>query len=106
MDAKLLYHILTNDFGVDPEVIEQALKDTVVFGGSLGTNLLELGLVEEGIVLQAMAKRYGTPAVDLRSIEVEAAALDLLPPALVRKHKVLPLRMRSKTLDLLMVNPL
>jgi hypothetical protein len=106
MDAKLLYHILTTEFGVDPKALEQALRDTVVYGGSIGTNLLELGLVDEDVLLQALAKRYGTPAIDLREIAVEANALDLLPPALVRKHKVLPLRVRGKTLDIIMINPL
>jgi Type II secretion system (T2SS), protein E, N-terminal domain len=106
MDAKLLHHILAADFGIDPKALEQALKDTVVYGGSIGTNLLELELVPEDILLKALAKRYGTPALDLRSIEVEPAALELIAPHLVRKHKVLPLRHKGKTLDLLMINPL
>lgn len=106
MDLKLLNHILVNDFGVDPEALDRALQDIAVYGGSLGTNLLELGLVEEDVLLKALAKRYGTPAFDLRTLQVEQGALSAIPPPLIRKHKVLPLHVKGKTLELLMVNPL
>ncbi|MCC6810210.1 MAG: hypothetical protein IT381_22460 [Deltaproteobacteria bacterium] len=106
MDLKLLNHILANDFGVDPDALDQALQDIAVYGGSLGTNLLELGLVEEDVLLKALAKRYGTPGFDLRTLEVEQSALAAIPPNLIRKHKVLPLHVKGKTLELLMVNPL
>jgi hypothetical protein len=106
MDPKLLNHILINDFGVEPASLDRAVADIAIYGGSLGTNLLELGLVEEDVLLKALAKRYGTPAFDLRTLQVEQNALTAIPTNLIKKHKVLPLHVKGKTLELLMVNPL
>ena len=43
--------------------------------------------------------------VDVRALEVDQAVLTTLPVNMIRKHKVLPLRVNGKTLELLMANP-
>jgi hypothetical protein len=75
----------------------------VLYGGRLGTNLLELGFVTEERLSDALARAHGVPAAD--SATREAGAQALLPKKLAQRHKVFPWRLKGKTLFLGMVDP-
>ncbi len=99
----LLSHLLVNDFGVPRDVMERGVKDTVIYGGSLVTNMLEMQLVAEDTLLAALGKRFAVPTFDLR--QMSSPIPTIVPPALMLRHNVLPLRVQGKTLDLGMIDP-
>jgi hypothetical protein len=75
----------------------------VLYGGRLGTSLHELGFITEERLSEALARAHGVPAADPRGFQPEAATL--VPKKLVTRFKVIPWRLRGKTLFLGMVNP-
>jgi hypothetical protein len=91
---------------VNTEQLDEALKYQVIFGGKLGTNLIEMGVVEEGDIARALSQQYHvpTPTVD-EVMDVEPQVLALLPRELVEQHHVVPLRLEGRRLTLLMADP-
>ena len=45
---------------IEPAQLKEALEAQVIFGGRLGTNLLELGYVDEETLVRALAQMGGT----------------------------------------------
>jgi hypothetical protein len=83
--------------------LQEAIQHQVLYGGRLGTSLVELGFVTEERLTDALARAHGVPAVDLRALSPEA--LPLVPKRLCQRFKVFPCRVRGKTLFLGMVDP-
>jgi len=75
----------------------------VLYGGRLGTSLHELGFITEQRLSEALARAHGVPVGELSSLQPEAAAL--VPRAIATRFKVMPWRLRGKTLFLGMVDP-
>ena len=77
---KLFAHLLINQFGLDPRVVERGVRDTVLYGGSLVSNMLELQLAPEEILLAALSKQYGVPPSTYASSRLSRAPrLPFLP---------------------------
>ena len=60
-------------------------------GQPIGKLLVSLGFVSESILRQALAESLGKPSVDLANATVDAQALSLVPQALAKRHRLLPL---------------
>jgi hypothetical protein len=75
----------------------------VLYGGRLGTSLYELGFITEERLSEALSRAHGVPAADPRSFQPDV--VPLVPKKAVAKFKVIPWRVRGKTLFLGMVNP-
>ncbi|MDP3273962.1 MAG: response regulator [Deltaproteobacteria bacterium] len=56
-------------------------------------------------VLSALADRFGVPAVDLRQVELTLTDLDLVPLEVARTHVVLPIRLNTDSVFLVMADP-
>jgi type IV pilus assembly protein PilB len=88
------------------EQLEQALERQRRLGtGRLGEHLIALGFIGENELTQQLAKQFGIPVVDLAQIEIPEEVLSLLPPALIRKHQILPLTLVGSTLTVAMADP-
>ena len=83
--------------------LEEAIQHQVLYGGRLGTSLLELGFITEERLMEALARANGVPAADLKGIQPEAVAA--VPKKLATRFKVFPCRVKGKTLFLGMVDP-
>jgi hypothetical protein len=99
-----LGEILTAKGGVPPEQVRAALEGQVIYGGRLGTNLLELGAATEEQVAQGLAQQHGCPAL-WGEIGSEPRALDLLKPDLVDRLEAVPLRLDGRRLSVLVRDP-
>jgi len=89
-----------------PSQLEEVLRSQAAFGGRLGTNLVEMGLIEERDLVRLLHEKLGVTCVDgstLNSIPEEV--LTLVPRELVVKHRVVPVTLRHKRLTLAMVDP-
>ena len=83
--------------------MQEAIQHQVLYGGRLGTALHELGFITEERLTDALARAHGVPAIDLRAISKDSAAL--VSKKLAQRFKVFPCRLRGQTLFLGMVDP-
>lgn len=83
--------------------MERAINASVLFGDSVLAHLIESG-VDEGVVLEALGKRFGMQTFDLREYVPNEELLGLLPKAMLSKHRVLPVDKKGQTLRLVVSN--
>ncbi len=86
--------------------LKLALDRQVVFGGRIGTNIIELGIIKEREMLQLLSKFYRVPAVDASFLEnIDEDVIGCITPAVADKFKVLPFRKDRTRLHVAMLNP-
>jgi hypothetical protein len=86
--------------------LDEALKYQVIFGGKLGTNLIEMEILEEGDIARALSQQYHVPTPTADEVmNVAPQVLALLPRELVEQHSVVPLKLEGRRLTLLMPDP-
>jgi type IV pilus assembly protein PilB len=74
-------------------------------GHKLGYNLIELGYVDPETITKMLERQYRVAGVDLSKIEVDAAALKLIPVEIANKYEVFPVRREGDTILLAMGDP-
>lgn len=82
-----------------------ALREQAATGESLGEILVNLGLVSEEELTNAMATELGLEFVDLNAWNFDPAAAALLPEAMARRHQVLPIGYRDERPLVALANP-
>ena len=89
------------------EQLEEALEAQTIFGGRLGTNLLELGYIDEKTLNQVLSEKHHVPTLDEGVVDPapDPKVLELIPQDLARKYRVFPLRRENKRLHVLMEDP-
>lgn len=85
---------------------DEAVKSQLIYGGSLGTNLVELGLMDLSNLGQALSDTFHIPlATDAEAEAVTAETLALLKPELARTHLAFPLALEGRRLRVAMADP-
>lgn len=84
--------------------VGEALEAQVIYGGRLGTNLVELGALDEETLAQALGAQHGCPAL-WGDIGIDRAALPLVKPELADRLSVVPLRLEGRRLSVLTADP-
>ena len=74
-----LGELLTQTRLIEPEKVEQALRAQVVWGGRLGTNLIELGCIELDELSRALGQQHGIPCAQARHFEKLVVPRDQKP---------------------------
>ena len=82
------------------EGLEEALDWQVLYGGRIGTNLLELRLVEEQHLAQALARQLGVE-VAFGHLEIDPALVPALPPHVADRQEMVPWKLEKRRLKLL-----
>jgi hypothetical protein len=91
---------------VTEEQCSEALQRQVIFGGRLGTNLLELFHVEEGQLLEALSYVLRVPAADPEKLEdIPNGLLDSFPEDLAQKFKIIPFEENKGRIHVAMTDP-
>jgi hypothetical protein len=89
-----------------PARLEAALKAQLIFGGHLGTVLLELGHVDEHALGNTLAKIYDVHYAPPHFFhDIPKATIDLLPKRLAEKLHAVPFDRHDRTLDVAMIDP-
>ena len=106
MTTKKLGEILVAGQLLQPGDLKKALDAQLIFGGRLGTNLLELGFLDEMQLTKALeqqtSQKVATPAMLEKALP---EALRLIPPKVAAKHKVVPFGLDGKKLQVAMLDP-
>ncbi len=90
---------------ISQENLEKALLKQSEDGGSLGTNLIKSGFVDEKTLTEFLGKQYNLEAVDLSNYDFDTNVLKIIPANIVTKYTVLPIRKRGNIITLAMANP-
>jgi hypothetical protein len=85
--------------------LHEAWEHKVVYGDRLGTNLLALGILDEQRLAEALGVQHGVHAGHGAVLNVDDAAIKLLPAAIAQRHGVVPHHVAERTLYLLMRDP-
>jgi len=102
-----LGEILIGEGLISDEQLEKALSEQKQNRNKpLGEILIERGLVTANDVQLCLAKKMGTPYVDLRRFEAGPEAVQLVSEALAREHHLLPLYRYGAKLVVAIENPL
>ena len=102
-----LGQLLVDSGAITVEQLERATEAQVIFGGRVGTSLLELGFVDEKTLNAALSEKLKVPTLDQGVTDPMPAydTLQLVPLELVRDYRVIPIREEDRRLHLLMEDP-
>lgn len=90
---------------ITSEQLQAALKRQSQKGGRIGSILIELGYITDGVLLEHLNRQRGYKGISLGDIELTKDLLSLLPSTVITKHRVLPLKVEGRTLTLGMDDP-
>jgi type IV pilus assembly protein PilB len=88
---KQLGQILLEQGLITEEHLQHALEEHRNTRKSLGRVLIDLGYIRERDLVRALAEQVGLEFVDLTEYRIDAAATALLPEALCRRYRALPI---------------
>ncbi|BCR05856.1 general secretion pathway protein GspE [Desulfuromonas versatilis] len=86
--------------------LEDSLRNQVIFGGRLGTNLIEMGLLSETQLAQLLSKKLGVPYVNPEHLmTIPEQVIKLIPAEIAGKYRVIPLRRDNRRLYVATADP-
>src|ERR1051325_11146832 len=106
MARKRLGEILIEAGVLDESRLRTALQEQQRWGGRLGRALLEMRMVSETDLVQALSRQLHIPiAPNLDTTTIPRATLDLVSLETCQEHAIMPFRRDGKFLDLALVDP-
>jgi len=104
--ATKLGEILVEAGVMTPAQLGEALKSQVLYGGRLGTNLIEMGFLEENELAGFLSRKLGLPCVPPEQLmSVTPDVIRLVPKELAENYQIVPLALDKKRLTLAMLDP-
>lgn len=86
--------------------LEEALQAQVIFGGKLGTVLIEMGLITEDILAEILGQLINIPCAKPGQLQnIPDNVIKIISPEQAEKHKVMPVSVIGKKLTLAMADP-
>lgn len=85
--------------------VEEAVILQQESGGRLGEVLVDMGVLGERGLVDALAEFFGLPIADLRHDTLEPEALALVPEAVARQHMGVPVRLDADGLHIAVAEP-
>jgi hypothetical protein len=91
---------------ITEEQLDEALKAQLVFGGRLGTNLVELGCISTATLAEFLAKQLAMPALAPSQLEkIPLDAIRALSADIASRYMTFPLSLEGRELKLAMADP-
>ena len=91
---------------VTPEQLAEALKTQVIYGGRLGTLLVQFGFLRIDDLGRCLSAQHGVPHAAMASLEAATTEARLVvSKELASKHNIIPMSVEDGTLHLAMAHP-
>jgi len=103
---KRIGDILVESGVITPQQLQDALRRQQESRERLGRVLVDLRLATEAQIAQALARQLGLPLMTLAGSRGDPVLLRLIPEALARKRRVVPVSLEGDTLVVAMADPL
>lgn len=101
-----LGEVLIAEGVITEEQLEQALDAQLMYGGHLGTCLIELGCLSEERLGEALAQASGVPyAAPTCFYDIPHFVVNTLPKSIVQTHSAIPILLKDGILDVAMIDP-
>jgi type IV pilus assembly protein PilB len=85
--------------------LEDALQEQKISGNKLGSILVKLGLITEKNLVSFLSRHYGVPAIDLSEAQIDPEVIKMIPPDVVFKYQVIPIKRIGSTLRVALNDP-
>ncbi|RII26651.1 MAG: general secretion pathway protein GspE [Geobacter sp.] len=104
--AITLLDMLLNAGLISRVQFDDALKNRVIFGGKIGTSLIEMGYISEEELARFLSNKLAVPYVSPKQLlTIPQETIDLLPRDMAIKYGVIPIKLDKKRLSLVMSDP-
>ncbi len=90
---------------INPEQLQEVLKEQSRTGERLGNILVTKGLINEQSLIEVLEFQLGIPHVVLAKRQIEPEVLQMVSENIVKKYKVFPVDKKADRLTLGMVDP-
>jgi hypothetical protein len=91
---------------ITADELEETLKGQAIFGGRFGTNLVEMGYLDEVELAQFLSQKLGVPSASPEQLmDLSPQVVRLLPEDAVKKYRVVPVALNNRKLSLAMLDP-
>lgn len=91
---------------ITPAQLDEALKSQVIFGGRLGTNLIEMGCIDEDELAMVLSEKLRVPRAEPDELmNIPPSVVEAVPLEMAEQYQVVPLRLESRRLFLVMADP-
>ncbi|MBI4495863.1 MAG: type II secretion system protein GspE, partial [Deltaproteobacteria bacterium] len=90
---------------INAKQLEEALQDQKISGNRLGTSLAKLGFISEQSLVSFLSRHFGVPAIDLAEIQIDPEVTKMIPPEVIFKYQVIPIKRLGSTLRVAMSDP-
>ncbi|HWO40240.1 MAG TPA: type IV-A pilus assembly ATPase PilB [Candidatus Eisenbacteria bacterium] len=97
--------ILVRGGVVTREQLTQAQEKERENGSTLVRELVRLGFTTETTLTEFLARQFGIERVEPNPGDIEDSVFALIPPQLIQKHQIVPLKLLGSTLHVAMVDP-
>jgi len=98
--------MLVKEGAISKKQLEEGIHNQVIFGGRLGTNLVELGYLDEQTLTKWLAKKHGVPTVNWNSLNrIKPSVLKLFTKKLAKITESFPIKEEGKDLYVVMADP-
>ena len=87
------------------EQLKEARSEARAQGARLGSQITQLGYLDENELTDFVAKQYGVPSINLEEFEIDRAVIELIPEEVATKHTVIPVNRAGSTLILATADP-
>lgn len=88
------------------EQFDEALRNRVLYGGKIGTSLIELGHIREDDLARFLSKKLAVPFIDAdRLLTIPPEIIRLIPRNIALTYGVIPIHRDRKRLYLVMSDP-
>lgn len=91
---------------VNEEQLEVALKEQKETGDRLGDILVRLEFITKEALTKALSSHFGLAPINLKEYHPPKEVINLVPAALARRYKLLPLKLENDTLTIALADPL
>jgi type IV pilus assembly protein PilB len=106
VDQRKIGQILINRGLISVAQLEEALNEQGLTGRFLGEIIVGRGVLTEEQVAKALSEQLGFGFVDLKEMEVESKAVDMIPREMCEKNLMIPIFVSQNTLTVAMANAL
>lgn len=91
---------------INAKQLEEAIQAQVIYGGRLGTSLMELGYIGIATLSRFLSQQFNAPTIDHTRLKpCPREVLKLFGKKLAQKHEAVPLALDGNRLDVLVSNP-
>ena len=103
---KRLGDILISAKKITPHQLNEALAKQKILGKKIGEVLVDIGMVTEVDIIEAIVTQTGIQYVDLTETTPNKAALQLISQNLCEKHTLVPIDVTTTSVKVVMADPL